>query len=74
MPKNTNKTKNTGTNFDLKTVSLIEIYQTISKKFKIGVSQLIAKILLKQLKLKSNQIVLDMTYSNLTFFFFFFFF
>ena len=48
MPKNTNKTKSTGTNFDLKTVSLIEIYQTISKKFKIGISQLFAKILLKQ--------------------------
>ena len=55
MPKNTNKTKKkkkrkkkNGTNFDLTTDSLIEKYQTISIKFKIPISQLIAKNLLKQ--------------------------
>ena len=48
MPKNTSKTKIIGTNFDLTTDSLIENYSTISIKFKIHVSQLITKILLKQ--------------------------
>ena len=54
MPKNTNKTKKTGTNLDLTSDSLIEKYWTISIKFKIRISQLIAKILLKQRSL--NQI------------------
>ena len=48
MIKNTNKTKNTGTNFDLKSDSLIEKYYTTSMKFKIGISQRILKILLIQ--------------------------
>ena len=53
MSKNANKTKKiTGTNFDLTTDSLIEKYQTISTKPKIGIYQLIAKILLKQRSLK----------------------
>ena len=54
MPKNTNKTKNTGTNFGLATDFLIEKYQAISMKFKIRISQLIATVLLKQRSL--NQI------------------
>ena len=54
MPKkNTNQTKS-GTNFDLTTNSLIEEYETILIKFKICISQLITKILLKQRSL--NQI------------------
>ena len=48
MPKNTKNTKKARTNFDLTTDPLIEKYQTISIKFKIHISQLIAKILLKQ--------------------------
>ena len=44
MLKNTNKTKKTGTNFDLTTDFLIKKYETISIKFKIRVSQLIANI------------------------------
>ena len=47
MPKNTNKTKKNRTNFDLTSHSLIGKYQTISVKFKIVISQRIAKILLK---------------------------
>ena len=46
MPKI--KTKKTGTSFGLETDSLIEKYETILIKFKISISQLIAKILLKQ--------------------------
>ena len=38
----------TGTNSDLTTDPLIEKYQTISIKFRIRISQLIAKIELKQ--------------------------
>ena len=48
MLKDTNKTKRTKTNFDQTTDSLIEKYYTISIRFKIRISQLIAKILLKQ--------------------------
>ena len=47
MPKKISKTKKNGTNFDLATDSLIEKHQTISIKFKIRISQLIAKIELK---------------------------
>ena len=54
MPKNTNMTKNTGTNFDLKTDSLIEKYKNNSLKFKIRISQLSVKVLPKQQSL--NQI------------------
>ena len=54
MPKNTNKTKNTGTTFGLATDFLIEKYQAISMKFKIRISQLITTVLLKQRSL--NQI------------------
>ena len=54
MPKNANKTKNTRTNLDQKTDHLIEKYLTISIKFKICISQIIAKIELKQRSL--NQI------------------
>ena len=53
MPKNTNTTKNR-TNFDLTTDSLIDKYQAILMKFKIGISQLFANILHKQRSL--NQI------------------
>ena len=48
MPKNTNKTDNTRTNFDLTTDSLTEKYETISIKFQICISQFSAKFLLKQ--------------------------
>ena len=48
MPKNTNKTKNTGTIFGLATDFVIEKYQAISMKFKIRISQLITTVLLKQ--------------------------
>ena len=48
MPKNTNKKKKTGTNFNLTTESLIVKYQIISVNFKIRISQLISKILLRQ--------------------------
>ena len=48
MPKNKNKLKKNRTNFDLTIDSLIEKNQTISIKFKIRTSQLIAKILLKE--------------------------
>ena len=51
MPKKTNKTTNR-TNFDLTTNS--KEYETILIKFKICISQLITKILLKQRSL--NQI------------------
>ena len=63
------KEKKNRTNFDLTTDSLIEKYCTISVKFKICLSQLIVKIEPKQLKLKPNQTLLDMTFSNLTSFF-----
>ena len=46
MLKNTNKTKDTGTNFDLKIDSLIE-KKTISMKSKICVCQLAFKFLPK---------------------------
>ena len=52
MPKNTNKTKKNSTNFDLTTDSSTEKYYTILIKCKIRISQLIAKILLKQRRLK----------------------
>ena len=45
MPKKTNKTKN-GTNSNLTTNS--KEYETILTKFKICISQLITKILLKE--------------------------
>ena len=46
----------TGTNSDLTTDPLIEKYQTISIKFRIRISQLVAKIELKQQNLiKPNQ-------------------
>ena len=48
MPKNTSKAKKVGTNFNLTTDSSIETYYTILMKIKILISQLIAKILLKQ--------------------------
>ena len=48
MAKNTNQTKKTRASFDLTTDSLIENYETNSVKFKICISQLIVKILLKQ--------------------------
>ena len=48
MPKNTNKTRKTGTKFEPTTDSLIEKYETILIKLKICISQFIAKILLKQ--------------------------
>ena len=44
--KNANKTKKTRTNFDLITDSLIEKYQTISIKFKIGFLYLLPKLYL----------------------------
>ena len=59
--KNTKKTKKTGTNFDLTTDSSIEKYYTILIKFKIRISQLIAKIL-KQRSL--NQITHCLTGHN----------
>ena len=52
MPRITNKTKSSGTNFDLTTDSLIE--STILIKLEICISQLIAKIPLKKQSL--NQI------------------
>ena len=48
------KKKKNETNFDLTADSLIEKYQTISLNFKICISQLVAKLLLKQRTL--NQI------------------
>ena len=50
MLKNTNKTQKTGANFDLTTnyFNLIKKYSPISIKSKICISQLLAKILLKQ--------------------------
>ena len=48
MSKKTSKTKRAGINFDLTTDFLMEKYYTISIKFKIHYSQLIAKLLLKQ--------------------------
>ena len=48
MPRNTNKTKKQRTNFDLATDSSIEKYLAILIKFEIRISQLIAKITLKQ--------------------------
>ena len=48
MPKNAKEAKNPDINYDLTTGPLIEKNQTISKKFKIRISQLIAKIPLKQ--------------------------
>ena len=54
MPKNTNKTKKSGINFDLTTDSLIEKYCTISIKYKFCISQLAAKVKLKKQSL--NQI------------------
>ena len=45
----------TGTNFDLTTDPLIEKYQTISIKFRIRISQLLAKIELKQQSLHQNR-------------------
>ena len=51
MPKNRNKTKNSKTNFDLTANSSME---NVSIMFKFRISQLIAKILLKQQSL--NQI------------------
>ena len=48
MPKNKNKAKKVGKNFDLTTDSSIGTYYTILMKIKILISQLIAKILLKQ--------------------------
>ena len=47
MLKNTNKTRKTVTNFNLTTHSLDEKNYSISTKFKICISQLIAKTLLK---------------------------
>ena len=54
MPKNTGKAKKPGIDFDLITDSFIEKFEAISIKFKIRISQLIAKLLLKQQSL--NQI------------------
>ena len=55
MPKSTNKTKKRGRgNFDLATNSIIEKNETISVTFKIRITQLTAKLLLKQRSL--NQI------------------
>ena len=54
MPKYTNKTKEIGTIFDLTTDFLIKKYWTISIKLKTFISQIIARILLKQQNL--NQI------------------
>ena len=48
MPKKYKLDKKAGTNFDLTTDFLIENHYTISNKIKIGISQFIAKILLKR--------------------------
>ena len=48
MSKNTNEKKKVGTNFDFTTGYLIKKYFTISINFKIRISQVIAKIEMKQ--------------------------
>ena len=48
MPKSANKTKRPETNFGLTTDYLNEKYEAILIKFKIRISQVIAKIELKQ--------------------------
>ena len=63
MPKNTNKTKNTETNFDLTTDSLIENI----KLFQLSLKSVFFNILPKFYSESLNQNTLfDRTYSNLT--------
>ena len=63
MPKNTNKTKNTETNFDLTTDSLIENI----KLFHLSLKSVFFNILPKFYSESLNQNTLfDRTYSNLT--------
>ena len=67
MPKKRKKKeKKVGTNFDLTTDSVIEKYQAILTKFKIRISQIIAKILPKQQSLKPNQTLFYRMYLYLT--------
>ena len=60
MPKNANKIKKR-TNFDVTTDSLIEKFLTISIKFKIRISLVLAKIELKQQSLNSNALTAKQT-------------
>ena len=63
MPKNTNKTKNTETNFDLTTDSLIENI----KLFQLSLKSVFFNILPKFYSESLNQNTLfDRTHSNLT--------
>ena len=67
MPKNTNKTKNTETNFDLTTDSLIENI----KLFQLSLKSVFFNILPKFYSESLNQNTLfDRTHSNLTWFFY----
>ena len=69
MPKNTSKKKKLGTNVNLTTDSLLEIYYTISRKFKNLHFSTYCQNWLQTRKLQSNQTLFDRTYSNLKSFF-----
>ena len=63
MPKNTNKTKNTETNFDLTTDSLIENIKLFQLSLKSVFFNILPKFYLESL---NQNTLFDRTYSNLT--------